>query len=82
MNLFMKGKEKMENKTNKPLIIEMEEAKAELSQCINHILNDRGIPCYWLEPVLGGIYTQVKMNAKKELEMAQEYVKQQVKEGD
>lgn len=74
----------MENKKNKPLIIEMEEAKAELSQCMNHILQDRGIPCYWFEPVLASMYSQVKNGAKKELEMAQEYMKaqEQVKEGD
>lgn len=80
----MKGKEKMETKQNKPMIVEIDEAKAELAQCINHIIKDRKVPCYFLEPYLTDMLAQIKMIAKQELAMAKEYAKgqQQVKEGD
>jgi len=70
---------------NKPFIIEIEEAKTELVQCINHIINDRGIPCYFVESMLEGIFHQVKAGAKNELERAKKQIKTEnpkTKEGD
>ena len=71
--------------SNKPLIIEIEEAKEELVQCINHIIKDRGIPCYFVESMLDGIFQQVKIGAKNELALAKKQVNteaSQHKEGD
>ena len=66
----------MENK--KPIIIEIEETKNELIQCINSAIHKKGIPCYFLEPIVSDLLRDVKAGAKRELAMARE----QIKEGD
>jgi hypothetical protein len=60
---------------NKPLIVEIEESKNELIQCVNHIINDKGIPCYFVESMMAGIFEQVKIGAKNELIIAMKQVK-------
>lgn len=64
----------MDNNQKKPLILEIEEAKIELAQCVNHIIQDRGIPCYFLEPTLSEILAQVKACAKNEIAHAQAHM--------
>lgn len=60
----------MENKNDRPLVIMLDDAKTELTQCINHLLNDYNLPCYLIEPILADMYTQVKAGANKELAAA------------
>jgi hypothetical protein len=59
----------------KPFILEVEESKDELVQCVNHIVNDRGVPCYFIVSTLENILQQVKAGAKNELKLAMEHSK-------
>lgn len=63
----------MENK--KPVIIEMEEVKNEFVQTVNNALQNRGIPCYFLELIIKDIVRELQTGAKNELEMAKEQTK-------
>ena len=54
----------------KPLILEIEEAKQELIQCVNDILNKHGLNCYLIEPTFAELYAQVKAGARNELAQA------------
>jgi hypothetical protein len=60
---------------NKPLILELEEAKNEIAQSVNIILQNHKIPCYLIEPTIADILAQVREVAKNELAMAREQVK-------
>lgn len=60
----------MENK--KPIIIEMEEVKNEFVQTVNNALQNRGIPCYFLELIIKDIVRELQTGAKNELAMAKE----------
>ena len=54
----------------KPLILEIEEAKEELIQCVNDVLNKHGLNCYLIEPTFAELYAQVKAGARNELAQA------------
>lgn len=54
----------------KELILEMDEAKQELVQCVNDILDRHGLSCYLIEPMVADLYAQVKANAQNELAQA------------
>ena len=54
----------------KELILEMDEAKQELVQCVNDILDRHGLSCYLIEPMVADLYAQVKANAQNELRQA------------
>lgn len=54
----------------KSIILEMDEAKQELIQCINDILSRHRLSCYLIEPMFAELYTQIKASAQKELEQA------------
>ena len=54
----------MENKVSKPFIVEIDEAKSELSQCVSHLIKEKGIPYYFLESMISEIFEQVKIGAK------------------
>lgn len=54
----------------KPLILEIEEAKQELIQCVNEILARHGLNCYLMEPTFAELYKQVKSGAQNELAQA------------
>lgn len=56
--------------TSRSLIVDIDEAKTELIQCVNHIINQRGVPCYFIEPILADILIQVKSGAQNELASA------------
>lgn len=64
----------MENK--KPVIIEIEDFKNELIQITNNALQNRGIPCYFLELIVKDIARELQISAKNELTMAKEKVKE------
>jgi hypothetical protein len=55
----------------KPLIIELEDAKMEFVKLIQK-LQKKGIPCYLIDMSLWSIYQQVQSAAKEELKAAKE----------
>lgn len=59
----------------KPLILEIEEAKVELVQAVNNAIQVHKLPCYMVDLILQGIVAQVKEGARQELEMAKEQMK-------
>lgn len=54
----------------KPLILELDEAKQELIQCVNNILQNHGLSCYLIEPMFAEIHSQIKATAQNELAQA------------
>lgn len=70
----------MEDKKDiqKPLILEIDEAKMEIVQCINNIMQMHNLPCYITSMILDDVYMQVKEGAKNELAMAKEQMKNEV----
>ena len=62
---------------NKPFVIEMDEAKKDLVSVVDRAIQERKIPCYVLEILLGDILSQVQEVARREREIAnQSYLKQ------
>lgn len=59
----------MEQK-QKPIILEIDEAKQELVQCVNNIMQIHRLSCYLLEPVFAELYSQIKTTAQNELAQA------------
>lgn len=56
----------------KPIILEIEEAKQELIQCVNDIMRKHGLNCYLMEPAFADLYAEVKAGAQRELAQARE----------
>ena len=56
----------------KPIILELEEAKQELIQCVNDIMRKHGLNCYLMEPMFADLYAEVKAGAQRELTQARE----------
>lgn len=54
----------------KSIILEMDEAKQELVQCVNDILVKHRLSCYLIEPMFAELYAQVKASAQNELAQA------------
>ena len=54
----------------KSIILEMDEAKQELVQCVNDILTRHRLSCYLIEPMFAELYTQIKASAQNELAQA------------
>ena len=54
----------------KPIIIEMDEAKQELVQFMNELLRKHGLNCYLIEPIVAELYSQVRATAQNELAQA------------
>ena len=70
----------------KPIILEMDEAKQELVQCVNDILSRHRLSCYLIEPMFAELYAQIKASAQNELaqaraQMAERTVTQMAKDG-
>lgn len=63
----------MEEKIERPLIIEIDEAKKEIVQTINNIIQTHKLPFYILDMMMSDIYGQIKEAAKNELIQAQNY---------
>lgn len=59
----------MEQK-QRPIILEMDDAKQELVQCVNNIMQVHRLPCYIIEPMFAELYAQIKAGARNELEQA------------
>jgi hypothetical protein len=51
----------------KPIILEIEEAKQELVQCVNNILSNHGLNCYLIEPFFADMHKQISEMAQREL---------------
>ena len=62
----------------KPIILEMDEAKRELVQCVNEIMQRHGLNCYLMEPMFAELHTEMKSMAQKEISLlrAQETAKE------
>lgn len=54
----------------KSIILEMDEAKQELMQCTNDIMQRHGLNCYLMEPTFAALYAEVKAQAQRELAQA------------
>lgn len=54
----------------KSIILEMDEAKQELIQCVNEIMRKHGLNCYLMEPTFADLYAEVKAEAQRELARA------------
>lgn len=54
------------------IILELDDAKQELIQCVNSIMSNHGLPCYLIEPVFTELYAEIKATAKRELAQARE----------
>ena len=54
----------------KPIILELDEAKQELVQCVNDILRRHRLGCYLIEPMFAELYDQIKSGAQNELAQA------------
>ena len=63
-----------ENKIQKPLILEMDEAKLEIIQVINKAIQVHKLPCYMVDMILSDIGAQIKEGAKQELAMAKQQI--------
>ena len=59
-----------EKREQRPLIIELDDTKKELIQCVNNAVQNRGLPCYLIEPLFAELYTQIKVGAQNELAQA------------
>ena len=68
----------MEQK-QRPIIIEMDEAKQELIQCVNEILHNHRLNCYLIEPIFAELYAQIKATAQNEIAQARAQI--QVEKG-
>jgi len=55
----------------RPLILEIDDAKAEIAQSVNNALK-RGLPCYIVADILENILGQVRGGARNELAAAKE----------
>jgi hypothetical protein len=81
MNLLKEEKERNNmSEQNKPLIIRMEEAKIELRECVNNILQKNGLNCYLFEPTFADMYSQIKMGAQQELMQTKSQINTETKE--
>ena len=73
-----------ENKEmQRPFIVEVDEFKKEMFQCISKAYNERQIPFYVIELTMSQVYANVQANAMNELAAQKAQMnKVQVKEGD
>lgn len=59
----------MEQK-QRPIILELDEAKQELVQCVNNILSQHRLSCYLIEPTFAELYAQIQASARNEIAQA------------
>lgn len=71
----------MEEK-QKPFILEMDEARAEIIQVINNAIHIRKLPCYLLLPTIENIYREMQVGAQNELIMAKQQFEEQQKKDE
>ena len=71
-----------ENKIQKSLILEIDEAKSEIIWAINNAIQVHGLPCYLLLPIIETIYRDIQNGAQNELIMAKQQVEAQLNNGE
>ena len=54
----------------KSIILELDEAKQELVQCVNDILARHRLSCYLIEPMFAELYNQIQVSARNEIVQA------------
>lgn len=59
-----------EKEIQKPLILEIEEAKREMVQAVNNIVQTHKLPYYMIDMILESIHSQIREGARGEIEMA------------
>lgn len=64
----------MEQQMKRPIILDIEDAKQELVQCVNNIMQKYQLPCYFLAPIFDELNSQIKASAQNELSMARAQV--------
>ena len=70
----------MEEKVQRPFILEVDDAKKEIVQSINNAIQVHGLPMYLVDMILSELCAQVKEGAKQELAMAKAQVEKQDEE--
>ena len=70
----------MEEKVQRPFILEVDDAKKEIVQSINNAIQVHGLPLYIVDMILSELSSQVKEGAKQELAMAKAQVEKQDEE--
>lgn len=55
---------------NKPLCLEIEEAKYELNRAIEDISSRHGLPCYLLTPLVSDLLGRLENGKRREIEEA------------
>lgn len=61
---------KNEQKTVKPLILEIDEAEKETVSAVNEIMARHNLPCALFEPIIAGIHRQLIDGKKNEVAAA------------
>lgn len=61
----------------RPLVVEIDEAKKELVQAVNNVIQTHAIPFYILDMIVSEIGTQIKEAANAELAQAREQTAEQ-----
>lgn len=54
----------------KSIILELDEAKQELIQCVNEIMRNHGLNCYLMEPMFAELYAELQAGAQRDLAQA------------
>jgi len=71
-----------EKKVNRPLCLEMRDAKAEIVQSVNSAMQKRGLPCFILRGILEEVLNSVKEIERNELSAAEESYQNALKESE
>lgn len=72
--------DKEKKKIERPLCLELNDAKREIFESITTIANKRNIPCFLLQSILFEALTQIKNGANNELEQANILYQRQITE--
>lgn len=70
----------MSNKPTRPLALEIEDAKKELSASVEQISAKHGLPCYLLELLVSDVLAKLQNGKHIELEKAQRSYEQKLAE--
>lgn len=71
----MPDNDKTKETSSRPLILEIEDAKADIVRAVNSAI-DRGLSCYLVADILNSVHLQLREGARKEIEAARLQEKQ------
>ena len=60
----------MKETSNRPFILNMEDAKKEIIQSVNNAVRVYGLPFYLVDLILADVYAQVREGVNREMEAA------------